>query len=576
LFYLILNEWLLSLLHVTHTVRVDIFQLFAALIMTNYFWFRQRWIHFVGGWGILLYLIHHLYYFDPLFSLSWLQHLWKEGVANLDFLLQRQWLEVSNECRTILFLLVLWLLIKGFALFKNRSTSFWILIVTAVYLAILDSFLLYDAVWPIIRISVFGLLMVAVERQIQIAEQIKQGRISIRYIAAALVVSLLVTTIGYVTPKAEAKWKDPTGWFSSFTGKGIGSGAGTTIQKIGYGLNDAYLGGPFEQNDTVVMETVSNKRVYWRGESKDQYTGHGWVNSRETHYDDWVWINGKETYDFPVHLIKQDSPLEKQELQYTLFFPKRNFNFFFLGGDWKTIAANDSQEITKAYTNPYDKVTAIKNYLRTHYHYGVEQVPYPKENEDFVDQFLFETKLGYCDHFSSSMVVLTRSIGIPARWVKGFSPGETQFNMESGNYEGVVRNKNAHSWAEVYFDDIGWIPFEATPTFRLPLEYKYDYDMETMEQLDDPDISDFKAQSEVKDPMKEGDIEASAKSSKLFAWIKGITLFLIVCSLILLIRYRTELFFWWTKRRFAKEKSLTGMVIKSTNQFLILLARGKT
>ena len=75
-----------------------------------------------------------------------------------------------------------------------------------------------------------------------------------------------------------------------------------------------------------------------------------------------------------------------------------------------------------------------------------------------MDQFLFETKIGYCDNFSTSMVVMLRSLGIPARWVKGFAPGEIVQREDSiPVYE--VTNNNAHSWVEAYFPNVGWMHF---------------------------------------------------------------------------------------------------------------------
>lgn len=79
----------------------------------------------------------------------------------------------------------------------------------------------------------------------------------------------------------------------------------------------------------------------------------------------------------------------------------------------------------------FDKVKAVEDYLGSDaFTYETENVTIPKNDEDYVDQFLFETKMGYCDNFSSAMVVLLRSAGIPARWVKGYTSGEYK---EAGN-----------------------------------------------------------------------------------------------------------------------------------------------
>ncbi|WP_079913820.1 transglutaminase domain-containing protein [Paenibacillus sp. 32352] len=126
--------------------------------------------------------------------------------------------------------------------------------------------------------------------------------------------------------------------------------------------------------------------------------------------------------------------------------------------------------ITKDSPTPYAKAQAIEQYLRNHYTYSMEQSRPPGEGQDFVDQFLFEQQMGYCDHFSTAMAVMLRSVGVPARWVKGFSPGQvlsTETNGADGAlmYHVEVRNKNAHSWVEVYVPSAGWLPFDPTPGY---------------------------------------------------------------------------------------------------------------
>lgn len=137
-----------------------------------------------------------------------------------------------------------------------------------------------------------------------------------------------------------------------------------------------------------------------------------------------------------------------------------------------------AQEISQDAVNPYDQVKAIETYLRETYPYTTTPNESLGESDDFVDRFLFEIKEGYCDYFSTAMVVLTRALDIPARWVKGFTEGTRQDDMiefyyEAGNNMGpgtyIVNNANAHSWVEVYFEGYGWIPFEPTPPFSVPV-----------------------------------------------------------------------------------------------------------
>jgi hypothetical protein len=114
-------------------------------------------------------------------------------------------------------------------------------------------------------------------------------------------------------------------------------------------------------------------------------------------------------------------------------------------------------DISADKTSTYDKAKAIEAYLRANYPYDLE-VPAPPPDRDVADYFLFDLKKGYCDYYATSMVVLARASGIPARFVSGYSSG----SYDAANAEYVVRELNAHSWAEVYFPGIGWVEFEPT------------------------------------------------------------------------------------------------------------------
>lgn len=109
----------------------------------------------------------------------------------------------------------------------------------------------------------------------------------------------------------------------------------------------------------------------------------------------------------------------------------------------------------------YDAVQAVSSYLKANARYSLD-TRMPPRGTDFVDDFLFVTRAGYCNHFSTAMVVLLRAEGIPARWVKGYAPGQADSQVPG---RVVVTQGDAHSWVEVYFPGVGWIPFEATPGF---------------------------------------------------------------------------------------------------------------
>ncbi|SHJ02561.1 transglutaminase family protein [Lutispora thermophila] len=117
-------------------------------------------------------------------------------------------------------------------------------------------------------------------------------------------------------------------------------------------------------------------------------------------------------------------------------------------------------DLTVAKTDAYDKAIAIQNYLRSNYKYTLEPQSIP-EGKEFVDYFLFEGKEGYCTYFASSMVVMLRLAGIPARYVEGFL---IQTEGEGYRTYNVV-DSNSHAWVEAYLGEYGWVTFEPTPAY---------------------------------------------------------------------------------------------------------------
>lgn len=83
-------------------------------------------------------------------------------------------------------------------------------------------------------------------------------------------------------------------------------------------------------------------------------------------------------------------------------------------------------------------------------------------NKDFVNYFLQESKKGYCAHFAASTVILFRLAGIPARYAEGYTVKSE--NMSGGTV--IVKDSNAHAWAEIYVEGYGWIPVDFTPADR--------------------------------------------------------------------------------------------------------------
>ncbi len=161
-----------------------------------------------------------------------------------------------------------------------------------------------------------------------------------------------------------------------------------------------------------------------------------------------------------------------------------------------------AEQVTEGLDTPHDKARALESYLR--------QIPYddqierPAAGQDGVDYFLFEAKAGYCDYYSSAMVVMLRAVGVPARYVRGYSQG----SHEDGVYH--LLESDGHAWPEVFFPGYGWVEFEPTgaeppldrPSSREPEETdaaatqdrrafrRGIYDVPDFEMEPDPPLSD--------------------------------------------------------------------------------------
>lgn len=110
--------------------------------------------------------------------------------------------------------------------------------------------------------------------------------------------------------------------------------------------------------------------------------------------------------------------------------------------------------------NPLDKALAIESYLRGPEFTYSQDIDAPPADSDGVEWFLLETKTGYSDYYASSMAVMLRAVGVPARMAAGYAPGELNADGQR-----VIRDSDSHGWVQAYFPDYGWIDFEPTPNW---------------------------------------------------------------------------------------------------------------
>ncbi len=235
--------------------------------------------------------------------------------------------------------------------------------------------------------------------------------------------------------------------------------------------DDAYpvLFGAYAINkvETLNNETSGAERLRWAPRQMELR----WNNTRRDNYP-------------TSYMIESEMPVSTgDELRSAgaLPNPAQFSEYLQLPRDLPQRVRQMAQQITATGATPYDKAMLLVQYLQTSFPYTNEPQTELAKSGDFVDRFLFEIKEGYCDYFSSAMAVMSRTLGIPSRWVKGYTAGQqdiqdpsfgefpvdgTDDTTGSGLY--TVRNSDAHSWVELYFPGYGWIPFEATSGFALP------------------------------------------------------------------------------------------------------------
>lgn len=291
----------------------------------------------------------------------------------------------------------------------------------------------------------------------------------------------------------------------------------SNISKTGFtdkiGLGDV---SSIQEDDKIALRVVMHKvdiPLYFRGVVFDIFEKNRWISSKSNRTSRQKTLNGKmveyEIFLEPHYenfLITVDYPFEMDYGKRRAFFTDKlevkdmnivNKKVRYKGVsylsdrykddidyDFYTDTSNISERVLKfaknfTNDNQFKTANAIMDYLKNNISYSINDLP---TGEDSLEEFLFGIKKGNCEFFASSMAILLRANGIPARLVGGFKGG---YYNENGKYY-TVFNKNAHVWVEAHIDGY-WIRFEPTPAsienftnkkllpLRLKLQMYFDY-----------------------------------------------------------------------------------------------------
>lgn len=293
-----------------------------------------------------------------------------------------------------------------------------------------------------------------------------------------------------------------------------------SLKETAFSGNLDILGGPVGPINTedpifwVKFDQKITKAVYLKTSIKDQYDGLRWINNGTVYKNDFIYYLSDPSN---VELLKSGAfdkisgairVNKKQTKTVTLFTPMglyetnlgnkkvyisgeneafykagtfvnylKDYTFSATGRDFYKVPEVDYLQLSdriEARTielalmlgglrgTDYEKMTAITEFLSQNYTYSLNPLS-NRERRDFVSDFLFETKKGYCTYFASTLAVLARINGMPSRYVEGFRVDPNEVDPEGGYSK--VTERDAHAWAEVYLEGYGWVIFESTPIY---------------------------------------------------------------------------------------------------------------
>lgn len=480
---------------------------------------RQAWVAKVF---IALVIIHRSFFAGSIFELNWLNMLVREIAADLA--------GISASDMTVLTLTSTTLSLLGviaaqtvYKVLVRRGRGVLVLLgFGAALLATVNLWAGKNGFWSVSLYTVLGLAAMATSRV-----QWDTFFPLHRWLSSLLVLVALMTAVAWALPAGnfleEAWWENLLGW--EWPGPREGGPA-----RVGYSRysETSRLGGPLREDSEPVLFVQSPVPVYLRGDYRVTYIGHSqvWTAAQKTlepvpvfgpqhlqgrevtvtvtamgehgintlfvprfirslqlgpgvryatylpvavntmyAYMDYTFLTASRLKEGDTYVMEAVLPYDDPELLRSLGHAQADRIYLRLPPNIPNRVRELARNITSGADNGYDKAMALAEALRRGEWQYTLDTKYPPSGADFVDWFLFEQKEGYCVHFSSAFVVMARAVGLPSRWVIGYSSGTRQ----DGGY--VIQNRHAHAWAEVWFDDYGWVPFEATPGQTLPRVY---------------------------------------------------------------------------------------------------------
>lgn len=478
---LLISEWIYPFAELTELSTANWIILFITLSLGSFF-LRLKYYWTIPLHIVMIIFVSGIYYAKGgILAGNWFVSFFQITFNGFRDMVQFRSSDISMDFILIVFLIALWLLsyITTYSILRKQRVMS-VLVLTVAYLAVINTFTDYNSNWAIVRTVLEGFLLLhlALASRIAAPNRISADSLKRNGLFYHIFVILLLAVFVFsslMLPKKAPIFPDPVPTIKNALGI-------NTTRTVGYSEDDTTLGGALKKDNATVFTARAEKGHYWRVESKTVYTGTGWANANSADV-----ISFSSGDNFPIQLTEQTTgatntaeisfassndympyPYGTQTVNgavdsfsanltiervgpvdtiknYTVQLKTPVYNIEKMqNADFSTLSnafvsqytqtpkdlpdrvTKLANKVTKDADSIYDKTKAIERYLSASgtFTYSTEDAKETPRGADYVDQFLFETQIGYCDNFSTSMVVMLRSLGIPARWAKGYTPGE--------------------------------------------------------------------------------------------------------------------------------------------------------
>ncbi len=388
-----------------------------------------------------------------------------------------------------------------FKLIEMRQKRDIYVVISLCFVMSMVAFLYSQSVLTTIYVSIVIAVtmgaMIALNRTARVTDNASTARLAIKIAVQALPLTIVLFV---VFPRIAPLWAVPMQSGVNSTGVTDEMSPGD-ISQLGRSAELAFRV-QFE-NDTQ----LAHEELYWRGLVLDEFDGITWRRTRSSSsysvasaladfrisYEDRVRTAGapifyniimeptQQPWLFGLHLAEDANDEYFQSRNFELFnnglisqrlsFDLRSYlqnqtDILLLGsmrsrslrlpdeGNERSLAFATELRASVATDRDYAN-TVLGHFRRNQYFYTLNP---PLLGEDRIDEFLFDTMAGFCEHYASSFTFLMRAAGIPARVVVGYQ------GAEQNPYENylMVYQYNAHAWVEVWFEGEGWVRYDPT------------------------------------------------------------------------------------------------------------------